>query len=68
MSVPTPQPEKIQQVDTSKNVVPTPQPEKIQQVDTSKNVVPTPQPREIQQFDTLETNTIADDFTNIEDS
>ena len=32
--VPTPQPEKIQQVDTSKNVVPTPQPEEIQQVDT----------------------------------
>ena len=66
--VPTPQPQKIQQVDTSKNVVPTPQPEKIQQVDTSKNVVPTTQSREMQQFDTLETNTIADDFTNIEDS
>ncbi len=34
MSVPTPQPEKIRQVDTLKNVVPTPQPEEIQQVDT----------------------------------
>ena len=66
--VKNPQPEKIQQVDTSKNVVPTTQPEKIQQVDTSKNVVPTTQSREMQQFDTLEPNTIADDFTNIEDS
>jgi len=66
--VPNPQPEKIQQVDTSKNVVPTPQPEKIQQVDTLENVVPTPQPEKIQQFDTLETNTIADDFTSIEDN
>ena len=60
--------QEIQQVDTSKNLIPTTQPEKIQQVDTSKNVVPTTQSREMQQFDTLETNTIADDFTNIEDS
>ena len=66
--VPNPQPEKIQQVDTSKNVVPTPQPEKIQQVDTLENLIPTPQPEKIQQFDTLETNTIADDFTSIEDN
>ena len=66
--VKNPQPEKMQQVDTSKNVVPTTQPEKMQQVDTSKNVVPTTQSREMQQFDTLEPNTIADDFTNIEDS
>ena len=65
--VPTPQPEKIQQVDTSKNVVPTPQAEKIQQVDTLENLIPTPQPEKIQQFDTLETNTIADDFTSLED-
>jgi hypothetical protein len=49
-------------------VVPTPQPEKMQQVDTTKNVVPTPQPKQIQQFDTLETNTIANDFTSIEDN
>ena len=34
MSVPTPQPEKMQQVDTSKNVVPTPQPQEMQQFDT----------------------------------
>jgi hypothetical protein len=66
--LPTHQPEKIQQVDTSKNVVPTHQPEKIQQFDTSKNVVPTTQSREMQQFDTLETNTLADNFKNIEDS
>jgi len=66
--VPTPQPQEIQQVDTLENLVPTPQPEKIQQVDTSKNVVPTPQSQEMQQFDTLETNTIADDLTSIEDS
>ena len=66
--VPTPQPEKIQQVDTSKNVVPTPQPQDIQQVDTSKNVVSTPQPQEMQQYNTLESNTIADDFTSIEDN
>ena len=66
--VPTPQPEKIQQVDTSKNVVPTPQPQDIQQVDTSKNVVPKPQPQEMQQYNTLESNTIADDFTSIEDN
>ena len=66
--VKNPHTEKIQQVDTSKNLVPTPQPEKRQQVDTSKHVVPTTQSREMQQFDTLETNTIADDFTNIEDS
>ena len=66
--VPTPQPEKIQQVDTSKNVVPTPQPQDIQQVDTSKNVVPKPLPQEMQQYNTLESNTIADDFTSIEDN
>jgi hypothetical protein len=66
--VKNPQPEKMQQFDTSKNVVPTTQPEKMQQFDTSKNVVPTTQSREMQQFDTLEPNTIADDFTNIEDS
>ena len=66
--VPTPQPEKIQQVDTSKNVVPTPQPQEIQQVDTSKNVVPKPLPQEMQQYNTLESNTIADDFTSIEDN
>ena len=66
--VPTPQPEKIQQVDTSKNVGPTPQPQDIQQVDTSKNVVSTPQPQEMQQYNTLESNTIADDFTSIEDN
>ena len=29
---------------------------------------PTPQSEKIQQFDTLETNTIADDFTSLEDS
>ena len=61
-------PQVMQQVDTSKNVVANHQPAKIQQVDTSKNVVPTPQPEKIQQFDTLETNTIADDFTSIEDN
>ena len=61
-------PQVMQQIHTVNYVVPTPQPEKIQQVDTSKNVVPTPQPKEMQQFDTLEPNTIADDFTNIEDS
>ena len=66
--VPTPQPEKIQQVDTSKNVGPTPQPQDIQQVDTSKNVVSTPQPQEMKQYNTLESNTIADDFTSIEDN
>ena len=61
-------PQVMQQIHTVNYVVPTPQPEKIQQVDTSKNVVPTPQSQEMQQFDTLETNTIADDFTSIEDS
>ena len=61
-------PQVMQQIHTVNYVVPTPQPEKIQQVDTSKNVVPTTQPEEIQQVDTLETNTIADDFTSIEDS
>ena len=61
-------PQVMQQIHSVNYVVPNPQPEKIQQVDTSKNVVPTPQPKKIQQFDTLETNTIADDFTNIEDS
>jgi hypothetical protein len=66
--VPTPQLETIQQVDTSKNVGPTPQPQDIQQVDTSKNVVPTPQPKGMQQYNTLESNTIADDFTSIEDN
>jgi hypothetical protein len=61
-------PQVMQQIHTVNYVVPTPQSEKIQQVDISKNVVPTPQPEKIQQVDTLETNTIADDFTNIEDS
>ena len=66
--VSTPQPQDILQVDTSKNVVSTPQPQDIQQVDTSKNVVSTPQPQEMQQYNTLESNTIADDFTSIEDN
>ena len=61
-------PQVMQQIHTVNYVVPTPQPQEIQQVDTSKNVVPTPQSEKIQQFDTLETNTIADDFTSIEDS
>ena len=61
-------PQVMQQIHTVNYVVPTPQPEKIQQVDTSKNLVPTPQPEKIQQFDTLEPNTIADDFTSIEDN
>ena len=34
MYSPTPQPQEIQQVDTSKNVGPTPQPQEMQQVDT----------------------------------
>ena len=58
-------PQVMQQIHTVNYVVPTPQPQEIQQVDTSKNVVPTPQSEKIQQVDTLETNTIADDFTNI---
>ena len=61
-------PQVMEQIHTVNYVVPTPQSEKIQQFDISKNVVPTPQPEKIQQVDTLETNTIADDFTNIEDS
>ena len=61
-------PQVMQQIHTVNYVVPTPQPQEIQQVDTSKNVVPTPQSEKIQQVDTLETNTIADDFTSIEDS
>ena len=61
-------PQVMQQIHTVNYVVPTPQPQEIQQVDTSKNVVPTTQSREMQQFDTLETNTIADDFTSLEDS
>ena len=61
-------PQVMQQIHTVNYVIPTPQPQEIQQVDTSKNVVPTTQPEKIQQVDTLETNTIADDFTNIEDS
>jgi hypothetical protein len=61
-------PQVMQQFHTVNYVVKNPQPEKIQQVDTSKNAVPTTQSREMQQFDTLEPNTIADDFTNIEDS
>ena len=61
-------PQVMQQFDTLNYVVKNPQSEKIQQVDTSKNVVPTPQSEKIQQVETLETNTIADDFTNIEDS
>ena len=61
-------PQVMQQIHTVNYVVPTPQPQEIQQVDTSKNVVPTTQSREMQQFDTLETNTLADNFKNIEDS
>ena len=61
-------PQVMQQFHTLNYVVENPQPKEMQQVDTSKNVVPTPQPQEMQQVDTLETNTIADDFTNIEDS
>ena len=61
-------PQVMQQIHTVNYVVPTPQPEKIQQVDTSKNVVPTPQPEKMQQVDTFESNTIADDFTSIEDN
>jgi len=61
-------PQVMQQIHTVNYVVPTPQPQENQQVDTLENLVPTTQSREIQQFDTLETNTIADDFTNIEDS
>jgi acetate kinase len=61
-------PQVMEQIHTVNYVVPTPQPEKIQQVDTLKNIVPTPQSKKIQQFDTLDSNTIADDFTNIEDS
>ena len=61
-------PQVMQQIHTVNYVIPTPQPQEIQQVDTLKNVVPTPQSEKIQQVDTLETNTIADDFTNIEDS
>ena len=58
-------PQVMQQIHTVNYVLPTHQPEKIQQVDTSKNVCTTPQSEKIQQVDTLETNTIADDFTNI---
>jgi hypothetical protein len=61
-------PQVMQQIHTVNYVIPTPQPQEIQQVDTSKNVIPTTQSREMQQFDTLESNTNADDFTNIEDS
>ena len=43
-------------------------PQVMQQIHTVNYVIPTPQSEKIQQFDTLETNTIADDFTNIEDS
>ncbi len=43
-------------------------PQVMQQFHTLNYVVPTPQPQEMQQFDTLETNTIADDLTSIEDS
>ena len=43
-------------------------PQVMQQIHTVNYVIPTPQSEEIQQVDTLETNTIADDFTNIEDS
>jgi len=60
-------PQVMQQIHTVNYVVPTPQPPEIQQVDTSKNVVPITQSREMQQFDTLETNTIADDITSLED-
>ena len=61
-------PQVMQQFHTMNYVVPTPQPQEIQQVDTSKNVISTTQSREMQQVDTLESNTNADDFTNIEDS
>ena len=43
-------------------------PKVMQQIHTVNYVIPTPQPKKIQQFDTLETNTIADDFTSIEDN
>src|SRR5215210_7264434 len=61
-------PQVMQQFHTLNYLVENPQPQEIQQVDTSKKVVPTPQPQEIQQFDTLESNSIGDYFTNIEDS
>jgi acetate kinase len=61
-------PQVMQQIHTVNYVLPTPQPQEIQQFDTSKNIVPTTQSREMQQFDTLETNTLADNFKNIEDS
>ena len=61
-------PQVMQQIHTVNYVVPTPQPQDIQQVDTSKNVVSTPQPQEMQQYNTLESNTIADDFTSLEDN
>ena len=61
-------PQVMQQIHTVNYVVPTPQPQEIQQVDTLENLIPTPQHQEIQQVDTLETNTIADDFTSLEDS
>ena len=43
-------------------------PQVMQQIHTVNYVIPTPQSEKIQQFDTLETNTIADDFTSLEDS
>jgi hypothetical protein len=61
-------PQVTQQIHTMNYIVPTPQSQEIQQVDTLENVVPTSQSEKIQQVDTLEKNTIADDFTNIEDS
>ena len=43
-------------------------PQVMQQFHTVNYVVKNPQPEKIQQFDTLEPNTIADDFTSIEDN
>jgi hypothetical protein len=43
-------------------------PQVMQQIHTVNYVVENPQPEKMQQFDTLESNTIADDFTSIEDS
>ena len=61
-------PQVMQQIHTVNYVIPTPQPQEIQQVDIRKMSSQLLNLEKIQQFDTLETNTIADDFTNIEDS
>ncbi len=42
-------------------------PKVMQQFHTLNNVVENPQPQQMQQFDTLESNTNADDFSDIED-